>query len=58
MTSKTQNPLQGLRVVVVEDSDELRLFLTVGLSDFGHQVRGWRMARPWMTRWQRRRPMW
>ena len=33
--------LQGsLRVIVVEDSDELRLILVAGLSEFGHQVRG------------------
>ena len=31
---------QALRIVVVEDSDELRLLLVSGLGDFGHQVRG------------------
>ncbi|MBI2355297.1 MAG: response regulator transcription factor [Deltaproteobacteria bacterium] len=34
------NPMQPLRIVVVEDSEELRLLLVAGLSDFGHQVRG------------------
>lgn len=29
-----------LRIVVVEDSNELRLLLVTGLGDFGHQVRG------------------
>jgi two-component system OmpR family response regulator len=40
MKCEIQNPLQGLRIVVVEDSEELRLFLVTGLSGFGHHVRG------------------
>lgn len=32
--------MQPLRIIVVEDSDELRLLLVSGLSEFGHRVRG------------------
>jgi DNA-binding response OmpR family regulator len=37
---KDNNTSQALRIIVVEDSDELLLLLVTGLSDFGHQVRG------------------
>ena len=40
MTNTLQNSLQRLRILVVEDSEELRLLLVSGLSDFGHLVRG------------------
>jgi DNA-binding response OmpR family regulator len=40
MKIDSRNSLQRLRIVVVEDSEELRLLLVSGLSDFGHLVRG------------------
>lgn len=33
-------PSQALRIIVVEDSEELRLLLVSGLGQLGHQVRG------------------
>jgi DNA-binding response OmpR family regulator len=34
------NSLQRLRIIVVEDSEELCLLLVAGLREFGHEVRG------------------
>lgn len=40
MKCNVHNTMLPLRIVVVEDSEELRLLLVAGLSEFGHQVRG------------------
>ena len=40
MKDNKHGSLQPLRIIVVEDSEELRLLLVAGLSEFGHQVRG------------------
>ena len=40
MKSRLQSSLPALRIIVVEDSEELRLLLVNGLSEYGHQVRG------------------
>ncbi len=40
MKSYLPGSLQTLRIILVEDNDELRLLLVTGLGAFGHQVRG------------------